>query len=167
MISVLIETRNDEAELARTLASLVSGAVEGVIREVIICDAGSSDQIRRVADQTGCHYLGAGGLAAAIGQSKGDWLLLLEPGARLAGGWIEAVTEHIASGEKAARFTPARNGRASLLHRLFGASRPLAHGLLVSKRQADALVSGASTGPALARRLSRQRIDGEIYAAAL
>ena len=33
MLSVLIETRNDEEALARTLASLVGGAVEGVVRE--------------------------------------------------------------------------------------------------------------------------------------
>ena len=44
MLSVLIETRNDEEGLARTLASLIAAAVEGVVREVIVCDLGSTDQ---------------------------------------------------------------------------------------------------------------------------
>jgi hypothetical protein len=78
MLSVLIETMNDEEGLARTLASLIGGAVEGVVRDVIVCDAGSTDQTHRVAEHAGCHF-GTGGIAAAIGQAKGDWLLFLEP----------------------------------------------------------------------------------------
>ena len=42
MLSVVIQTHNDEDALARTLASLVSASVDGVVREVIICDAGST-----------------------------------------------------------------------------------------------------------------------------
>ena len=57
MLSVLIETRNDEEGLARTLASLVGGAVEGVVREVIVCDLGSTDQTHDVAEHAGCAYL--------------------------------------------------------------------------------------------------------------
>ena len=37
----------------------------------------------------------SGGIAAGIGQAKGDWLLLLEPGARLVDGWIEPVAAHM------------------------------------------------------------------------
>ena len=51
MLSVLIETRNDEDGLAQTLASLIGGAIEGVVREVIVCDNGSTDQTGKVADQ--------------------------------------------------------------------------------------------------------------------
>src|SRR5215213_9150718 len=96
MLSVLIETRNDEEALARTLASLVGGAVEGVVREVIVCDTGSTDRTHTVAEHAGCHYLPSGGIAAGIGLAKGDWLLLLEPGARLSEGWIEDVVLHMA-----------------------------------------------------------------------
>src|SRR5690606_8591932 len=62
MLSVLIETHNHEDALARTLACLVSGAVEGVVREVIVCDAGSSDRTAIVAEHAGCHFIGEGGL---------------------------------------------------------------------------------------------------------
>src|SRR5690606_10137882 len=79
MLSVLIETRNHEEELARTLASLVGGAVEGVVREVIICDAGSTDHTHMVAEHAGCRYVAEGGIGAAVRQAKGEWLVLLEP----------------------------------------------------------------------------------------
>ncbi|RUU01054.1 glycosyltransferase, partial [Mesorhizobium sp. M7A.T.Ca.TU.009.02.1.1] len=112
MLSVLIETRNDEEGLARTLASLVGGAVEGVVREVIVCDTGSTDQTHRVAEHAGCQYV-TDGVAAGIRQAKGDWLLLVEPGARLMEGWIDEVVAHTARQTMAARFpekTRARNG---------------------------------------------------------
>lgn len=43
MLSVVILTDNSEEGLARTLASLVSAAAEGVIREVAVVDDGSVD----------------------------------------------------------------------------------------------------------------------------
>ncbi len=108
MLSVLIETRNDEEALARTLASLIGGAVEGVVREVIVCDRGSTDQTHYVAEHAGCHFLAEGGIAAGIAQAKGDWLLMLEPGARLVEGWIDDVVQHAAKQTMAARFSRSR-----------------------------------------------------------
>ena len=119
MLSVLIETHNDEEALARTLASLVGGAVEGVVREVIVCDHGSTDQTHYVAEHAGCHFLRSGGVAAAVAQAKGDWLLLLEPGARLADGWIDDVaaacreTDHAGAFFALAQGKDAVPGRAS------------------------------------------------------
>ena len=43
MLSVVIPTLNAEKSLAATLAALVPGVVEGLIREVIISDGGSTD----------------------------------------------------------------------------------------------------------------------------
>ena len=106
MLSVLIETRNDEDGLAQTLASLISGAIEGVVREVIVCDNGSTDQTGKVADHAGCSYI-SGGIAAGVRQAKGDWLLLVEPGARLVDGWMEGVVAHTALQEMPARFSRA------------------------------------------------------------
>ncbi|TIT31983.1 MAG: glycosyltransferase, partial [Mesorhizobium sp.] len=61
MLSVLIQTLNDEERLARTLASLIGGAVEGVVRDVVVCDGGSTDQTHRVAEHAGCLYVASGG----------------------------------------------------------------------------------------------------------
>ncbi|RWE33265.1 glycosyltransferase [Mesorhizobium sp.] len=164
MLSVLIETRNDEEGLARTLASLVGGAVEGMVRDVIVCDAGSTDQTHRVAEHAGCHYV-AGGIAVGIGHAKGDWLLILEPGARLAEGWIEEVARHTAKQTMPARFSRARGNRAPFLARVFSTRRALAEGLVISRRQAAALAKTARSAEALARGLATRRLDAEIWVA--
>jgi cellulose synthase/poly-beta-1,6-N-acetylglucosamine synthase-like glycosyltransferase len=165
MLSVLIETRNDEEALARTLASLVSGAVEGAVREVIVCDKGSTDQTHYVAEHAGCHYLATGGIAAGIGQAKGDWLLLLEPGARLADGWINDVLQHMSKLTMAARFSRSRKDRAPFLSRVFSSRRALAEGLLITKRQAVVLSRSAKDAEAIARGLATRRLDAEILVA--
>jgi cellulose synthase/poly-beta-1,6-N-acetylglucosamine synthase-like glycosyltransferase len=164
MLSVLIETRNDEEGLARTLASLVGGAVEGVVRDVIVCDAGSTDQTHRVAEHAGCHYV-TGGIGGGIGQAKGDWLLLLEPGARLAEGWIDEVVAHTAKQTMPARFSRARANRAPFLARVFSSNRALAEGLVISKRQAAALAKSARSAEALARGLATRKLNAEIWVA--
>jgi glycosyltransferase involved in cell wall biosynthesis len=164
MLSVLIETLNDEEGLARTLASLIGGAVEGVVRDVVVCDTGSTDQTHSVADHAGCQYV-SGGIAAGIGQAKGEWLLLLEPGARLAEGWIDEVAAHTARQSMPARFSRARGSRAPFLSRVFSGNRALAEGLVISKRQAAALSASARSAEAIARGLATRRLDAEIWVA--
>lgn len=164
MLSVLIETRNDEEGLARTLASLVGGAVEGVVREVIVCDTGSTDQTHRVAEHAGCQYV-TDGVAAGIRQAKGDWLLLVEPGARLMEGWIDEVVAHTARQTMAARFSRTRASRTPFLARVFSGNRALADGLLISKRQAAAAAKSARSAEAIARGLATKRLDAEIWMA--
>jgi glycosyltransferase involved in cell wall biosynthesis len=112
MLTVLIETQNDEDGLTRTLASLIGGAVEGVVRDVIVCDRGSTDQTHRVAEHAGCNFISGGGVAAGIRQAKGEWLLMLEPGARLVDGWMEPVLGRAAAGRRSFR-APSR-GRPRL-----------------------------------------------------
>jgi glycosyltransferase involved in cell wall biosynthesis len=165
MLSVLIETRNDEEGLARTLASLVGGAVEGVVREVIVCDLGSTDRTHVVAEHAGCHYLAGGGIKAGIGLAKGDWLLFLEPGARLAEGWIEDAVAHMARPAGAARFSPSRRDRPRFLRRVFSSRRALSHGLLITRRQAAALSHHAKSAEAIARGLATRRLAAEIVVA--
>ena len=135
MLSVIIETRNDEDGLARTLAALVGGAVEGMVREVVVCDRGSTDDTGKVADHAGCVWLPDADIAAAVRRAKGDWLLILEPGARPVAGWIEAVGRHVSGDTHPGRFTRNSDGE-HLLSRLFRARRPLDGGLLISRRQA-------------------------------
>ncbi|MBA3448461.1 MAG: glycosyl transferase family 2 [Pseudaminobacter sp.] len=165
MLTVLIETNNDEEALARTLASLVGGAVEGVVREVIVCDTGSTDQTHRVADQAGCHFLAGGGVAAGILQAKGDWLLLLEPGARLVEGWTEAVVEHAAKVSMPARFSRSAKDRTPFLARVFSGRCALAEGLLIRKAQAGPLSQKAGDAEAIARGLATKRLAAEIRVA--
>lgn len=162
MLSVLIETRNDEEGLARTLASLVSAAVEGIVREVVVCDRGSTDHTHRVAEQAGCHFLATGGISAGIRQAKGEWLLLLEPGARLDDGWIEAVLEHVGHSTMAARFVRSKHIRQPFLARVFSARRPLRDGLVITKRQASSLSHGEGSAAAIARAVRARRLGAGI-----
>lgn len=162
MLTVLIETRNHQDALARTLASLVSGAVEGIVREVLVHDRGSTDQTAAVADHAGCVMVPSGDLLGGVRRAKGDWLLFVEPGAKLSEGWVEAVFAHVGHANTPARFLRARAPDSGFLARMMMRRRPLSEGLLVSKRQALAKLKPGDEVEALARRLSSRRIGAEI-----
>ena len=59
MISVVIPTRNAEQTLAATLSALVPAVVDGVVREVVVADCGSSDATREIADAAGARLVEA------------------------------------------------------------------------------------------------------------
>jgi len=162
MLTVVIETRNDEEALARTLASLVGGSVQGVVREVVVHDLGSTDHTAMVADHAGCHMVASGELPAGLMRAKGDWLLLLEPGARLVDGWTESVLHHMSGATTPARFARSHIGRAPFLARLFSRRRPLQEGLLITKRQAVSLLRGGGELAAIGRSVASRRIEAEI-----
>jgi glycosyltransferase involved in cell wall biosynthesis len=166
MLSVVIETKNDEDALARTLSSLVTAAVDGAVREVIVCDLGSTDRTHHVADHAGCTYLSNGGVAAGIARAKSEWLLVLEPGARLADGWADHVAEHMARQTMAARFSRAKSDRGRFLARVFSSRRALADGLVITRRQATSLARNAQDADALARGLATKRLAAQIMVAA-
>ena len=157
MLTVVIETSNQAEALARTLSSLVGGAVEGIVREVLVHDLGSTDGTERVAEHAGCRIVTRGALREGLGRAKGDWLLFLEPGARLADGWIDAVRDHVETGRGPARFTPS----TGLWRRLLTGT-PLAAGLLIARSQAlDRLAAG--DGPAaFARRIRATRLAAQV-----
>ncbi len=162
MLSVLIETRNDEEGLARTLASLVGGVVEGVVREVIVCDLGSTDQTAKVAEHAGCRHL-SGGVAAGAAAAKSDWLLVLEPGARLVEGWADVVADHVAHSGKPARFSPARGARAPWYRRLFSRRRAVANGLIIARKEAAASQRISGGAEALAASVRPVSLPADIW----
>ncbi|WP_019169857.1 glycosyltransferase family 2 protein [Pseudaminobacter salicylatoxidans] len=165
MLSVLIETRNNDEALARTLSSLVSAAVSGMVREVIVCDRAVSRETHAIADQTGCVYLTDGGIGAGVRQAKADWLLLLEPGARLVDGWTEAVEHYVGTMAMPARFTPSRADRRPWFVGMLRSSRALREGLLIRKAQALPLSRHAADAEAVARGLAGRRLAAEIRVA--
>ncbi len=100
MISVVIPTHESERLLAHTLAALVPGALDGILREVIVADAGSKDGTAKVADVAGCRFMvlpGARGarLAAAAATARADWLWFVQPGSIPGTGWIEELGRFI------------------------------------------------------------------------
>lgn len=165
MLTVLIETRNDEEGLARTLASLVGGAVEGVVREVIVCDLGSTDGTHYVAEHAGCTYLVTGGVKAGIEQARSDWLLLLEPGARLAEGWTEDVMRHTARLTMGARFSRAKASARPFWERITSRPRALEQGLVITRRQASVQARNGANAEGVARGLAMKTLEAEIVVA--
>ncbi|MEM9421628.1 MAG: TIGR04283 family arsenosugar biosynthesis glycosyltransferase [Pseudomonadota bacterium] len=102
MISVIIPTLNAEASLNRALASLLSANSQGIIREVIICDGGSTDRTHVLATEAGARLLvGAKGrgvqLKRGAAAARGDWLLFLHADTVLAPGWEAPAVEHMGS----------------------------------------------------------------------
>jgi rSAM/selenodomain-associated transferase 2 len=92
MISIVIPTLNAEATLGATLAALIPAVVEGLAREVIIVDGGSSDRTLRVADASGATIIksapGRGQqLIAGAARARGPWLLFLHGDTILESGW--------------------------------------------------------------------------------
>ncbi|ADZ71777.1 glycosyltransferase [Polymorphum gilvum] len=107
MISVIIPTLNCEDSLAHALAALVPAAAEGIVREVIVVDGGSTDATARVADAAGCDWLPVSGdrgkrMAAGAEQAKrGPWLMFLAADTVLETGWHHEVAAFIERAERA------------------------------------------------------------------
>lgn len=165
MLTVIIATFNDEEALARTLASLVPAAVEGLVREVVVVDAGSTDQTHRVADHAGCRMMSADEMAKAILTARGDWIMFLEPGAKPAGDWIEPVAAHISHARTPARFTQARESRQPFLRSVLRRQSPLRDGLIISKGQAAALLRRSKTPLFVRKRLAARRLHARLHPA--
>ena len=112
MISVVIPTLNAEATLAATLAALVPAAVDGLVREVIVVDGGSSDRTaeHRRPGRAPISCAAAAGrgsqLAAGAAQARFPWLLFLHADTVLAPGWEREAShfmERVDMGGAAAR----------------------------------------------------------------
>ena len=108
MITVIIPTLNAESGLAAALTALVPATVEGLIREVIVVDGGSTDRTLEIADQAGAsmvrsvpgrgHQLAAGAAAARM-----PWLMFLHADTVLEPGWereAAAFIERVEIGQR-------------------------------------------------------------------
>jgi glycosyltransferase involved in cell wall biosynthesis len=152
MLSVVIPTHDSERALVPTLAALVPGAVAGVVREVIVADAGSADATAEIADGAGCRVLilreprGAR-LKAAADAARAPWLLFLPPGSVPDATWTDEVRRFIeetalrgcadtyaaAFRRASASFRPTLIEALALLGSALGARPRASQGLLIAK----------------------------------
>lgn len=107
-ISVIIPTLNAGAALPACLMALGEGLQEGLIRELIISDGGSTDSTCATARAAGAEIVTGpasrgGQLRRGAAAAQGHWLLFLHADTRLAAGWTAAVLAHLA-GQNAAAF---------------------------------------------------------------
>lgn len=151
MISVVVPTLNAEAQLVRTLSSLIEAAMHGLVRDVVVADGGSTDLTIDIAEDAGCEIVRGQGSRGALLDSgaraaRGPWLLFLRPGTALEPGWDSEAWSFIRAGsdKRAASFRFAVDGKGWAARRTELASRlrnrilalPYGQqGLLVSKAQ--------------------------------
>jgi hypothetical protein len=184
MLSVVIPGFGPEEGLARTLASLVPAAAEGIVREVVVVDDGrSGDGGAAVADAAGCVVTRESGdwdarLRAGIAAvRRGHWVLVLPSSVLLEGDWYREVAAFVeradrrgVTGEAVGTFrleVDAFGWRARVAEAVIGfcnivLGMPTAEqGLVMSKRQWEAVLSSRRRlrrHTDLVRRLGRRRI---------
>ena len=108
MISVVIPTLNADDGLAACLTALVPAAVEGLVREVIVVDGGSSDRTLKIIEQAGAELVrsspGRGEqLAVGAARARSPWLLFLHADTVLEPGWereVATLIERVDSGRR-------------------------------------------------------------------
>lgn len=99
-ISVVIPTLNAERVLPTCLAALMPGVVEGLIKEVILVDAGSDDATVEIGKEAGAtiiqHPPSRGGqLRAGAAAARGEWILALHADSVLDPVWPMAFKDRV------------------------------------------------------------------------
>ena len=154
MISVIVPTLNDEHRLASALAPLVPAAMEGLVRELIICDGGSTDATFEIADDAGARFLKLEGeesarIAEGAKMAKGPWLLVLDPCVRLDFGWEQAALKHMNARKAPGRFRLQKSD-GGFWDALFP---PKARAVLI-------LIGGSAGGRGVGHGVDGRRYDG-------
>ena len=108
-ISILIPTLNAERTLAACLTSLMEGLGEGLIRELIVTDGGSTDATLAIAEEAGAVVVTGpasrgGQLRRGAEVARGRWLLVLHADTELEPGWAPIVAEYLEQDKGPAHF---------------------------------------------------------------
>ncbi|MEM8791237.1 MAG: TIGR04283 family arsenosugar biosynthesis glycosyltransferase [Pseudomonadota bacterium] len=109
-LSIVIPTLGVADRIGPCLGALTQGVFDGLIREVILVDGGSDDNIAEIAETTGATFLtarrGRGPqFACGARAATGEWLLFLHADTVLQPGWVQAIRTHIeCDGRKAGYF---------------------------------------------------------------
>jgi hypothetical protein len=101
MITVIIDARRGTESLPVLLAQLTAGAVDGLVRQVLLVADPGQAWIDMLCEETGAETCGT--LQAAAGLARADWLMVAPADFRLRDGWIKSLEGHLGRGGKAAR----------------------------------------------------------------
>lgn len=100
MLTVIIDARVDAERLPALLAQLTAGAVDGLVRQVLIVAASGQARIDDLCEETGAERHST--LEAAAKAARAEQLLVLPADFRLRDGWIGSLDGHLARGGAAA-----------------------------------------------------------------
>jgi rSAM/selenodomain-associated transferase 2 len=112
MISAVIPTLNASARLPQCLAALAQAAIDGVLKEVIVSDGGSTDETVAIAEEAGARVVsgerGRGGqFRRGAEAARGTWLLFLHADTVLDAMWTEDARPLMSDETRAGVFTLA------------------------------------------------------------
>lgn len=93
MLTVIIDARTEPKRLPALLAQLTAGAVDGLVRQVIIVAPTGQADIADLCEETGADVQPTIEAAAAV--ARADWLAVLPASFRLRDGWIGSLTGHL------------------------------------------------------------------------
>ena len=132
MLSVIIDARTEAQGLPALLAQLTAGAVDGLVRQVLIVAADGQPGIDALCEDMGAEAHPT--IEAAGGAARSEQLLVLPADLRLRDGWIKALEGHLARGAAPAVVTGFSDG-GLFSRRPFGVL--LERGRLQGRRGAD------------------------------
>ena len=140
MFSIVIIAGEAPGPLVATFRALMPGVLAGIVSDVAVV-APEPEPLAEICDGAGARLVQRG--EDALREGRGNWVVILEAGARLQEGWPDAVLGHVLAGSGPAAFEAPRP--ASLWRRLFGAvGRPLRAGFLVERETALAIIRTTS-----------------------
>lgn len=96
MLTVIIDARTQAARLPALLTQLTAGAVDGLVRQVLIVAGVGQAGIEELCEETGAGSYPT--LDAAAAAARADWLMVVPADLRLRDGWISTLSGHADGG---------------------------------------------------------------------
>jgi hypothetical protein len=98
MISIILPAMDEEPAAVETLAALVAGVADGVVRDAIVVSSKPSALLEQYADAAGCLFAVEAGRRPALIRCgaaliRSDWSLVITAGLVPSGDWLHEIDD--------------------------------------------------------------------------